>query len=70
MFKNYLMIFGMPTLLCYVVVKNYKAQYYGFDRKLKIYNERNKKVSFDLTKEICTEQIGICLPLKSVRHAY
>lgn len=36
--------------------KNYKAQYYGFDRKKKIYIERNKKVSFDLTKEICSEK--------------
>lgn len=35
--------------------KNYKAQYFGFDRKKKIYTERNKKVSFDLTKEVCLE---------------
>ena len=33
--------------------KNYKAQYYDFERKRKIYLERNQKVSFDLTKEIC-----------------
>jgi len=33
--------------------KNYRAQYYDFDRKRKIYAERNSKVSFDLTKEIC-----------------
>lgn len=33
--------------------KNYKAQYFDFDRKKKIYLDRNKKVSFDLTKEIC-----------------
>ena len=33
--------------------KNYKAQYYDFDRKKKIYLDRGKKVSFDLTKEIC-----------------
>ena len=32
--------------------KNYKAQYYDFDRKKKIYSERDKKVSFDLTKEV------------------
>jgi hypothetical protein len=32
--------------------KNYKAQYFGFDRKKKIYSDRNKKVSFDLTKEV------------------
>jgi len=34
--------------------KNYKAQYFDFDRKKKIYLDRDKKVSFDLTKEICT----------------
>lgn len=34
--------------------KNYKAQYYSFDRKKKIYTERGKKrVSFDITKDIC-----------------
>ncbi|TPG96720.1 DUF262 domain-containing protein [Pseudomonas caspiana] len=33
--------------------KNYKAQYFDFDRKKKIYLDRDKKVSFDLTKEIC-----------------
>lgn len=33
--------------------KNYKAQYYDFPRKKKIYTDRNKKVSFDLTKEVC-----------------
>lgn len=33
--------------------KNYKAQYFDFDRKKKIYLDRGKKVSFDLTKEIC-----------------
>jgi len=32
--------------------KNYKAQYYDFDRKKAIYNDRNKKVSFELTKEV------------------
>ena len=35
--------------------KNYKAQYYDFDRKKRIYGERNKKTSFDLTKEICNQ---------------
>ena len=35
--------------------KNYKAQYYDFDRKKRIYNERNQKVSFDLAKEISSE---------------
>jgi len=34
--------------------KNYKAQYFDFDRKKKIYLDRDKKVSFDLTKEICS----------------
>lgn len=33
--------------------KNYKAQYYAFDHKKSIYNGRNKRVSFDLTKEVC-----------------
>lgn len=44
---------GNLALLC--GHKNYKAQYYNFDRKKKIYNERSQKVSFDLTKEICNE---------------
>jgi hypothetical protein len=35
--------------------KNYKAQYYDFDRKKKIYSDRNQKVSFDLTKEVCDQ---------------
>jgi hypothetical protein len=35
--------------------KNYKAQYYDFERKKAIYNERNKTVSFDLTKEVVQE---------------
>ncbi|WNG13527.1 DUF262 domain-containing protein [Cystobacter fuscus] len=35
--------------------KNYRAQYYGFDRKKKIYKERSKNVSFDLTKEVCDQ---------------
>jgi hypothetical protein len=44
---------GNLTLLC--GRKNYKAQCYDFNRKKKIYSDRNKKVSFDLTKEICSE---------------
>lgn len=44
---------GNLALLC--GHKNYKAQYYDFDRKKKIYSDRNKKVSFDLTKELCDE---------------
>ncbi|MEZ6030769.1 MAG: DUF262 domain-containing protein [Hyphomonadaceae bacterium] len=32
--------------------KNYKAQNYAFDRKKKIYSERNSKVSFDTTKQL------------------
>lgn len=36
--------------------KNYKAQYFDFDRKKRIYNDRNRKVSFDLTKEVCDQQ--------------
>lgn len=42
---------GNITLLC--GRKNTKAQYYSFDKKKCIYLERNKKVSFDLTKDIC-----------------
>jgi hypothetical protein len=33
-------------------IKNYKAQYFPFDRKKKIYSERNNRVSFDTTKPI------------------
>ncbi|MDX2179376.1 MAG: DUF262 domain-containing HNH endonuclease family protein [Bryobacteraceae bacterium] len=36
--------------------KNYKAQNYDFDKKKEVYGERNRKVSFDLTKEICDQQ--------------
>lgn len=52
--KNWLHRLGNLTLLC--GSKNYKAQFYGFDRKKKIYSDRNKKVSFDITKEICSEE--------------
>ena len=45
---------GNLAMLC--GSKNYKAQYYDFDRKKKIYSDRGKKVSFDLTKEICDTQ--------------
>lgn len=51
--KIWLHRLGNLALLC--GSKNYKAQYYGFDRKKKIYTDRNNKVSFDLTKEICEE---------------
>lgn len=43
---------GNLAMLC--GSKNYKAQYFDFDRKKRIYLDRDKKVSFDLTKEICT----------------
>lgn len=33
-------------------IKNYKAQYFPFDRKKRIYAERNNRVSFDTTKAI------------------
>lgn len=33
-------------------IKNYKAQYWSFDRKKGIYSERNNRVSFDTTKPI------------------
>lgn len=32
--------------------KNYKAQYFSFDRKKQIYAERNNEVSFDTTRQI------------------
>jgi hypothetical protein len=35
--------------------KNYRAQYYDFERKKRIYLERNQRVSFDLTKQVCEE---------------
>jgi hypothetical protein len=35
--------------------KNYQAQHYDFERKRRIYNDRNAKVSFELTKEVCTQ---------------
>lgn len=50
----YLHRLGNLAMLC--GSKNYKAQYYDFDRKKKIYSDRGEKVSFDLTKEICLEQ--------------
>ncbi len=49
--KLWLNRLGNLAMLC--GTKNYRAQYYDFDRKKKIYAERNSKVSFDLTKEIC-----------------
>lgn len=36
-------------------IKNYKAQYFSFDRKKKIYSERNNKVSFDTTKQLLSQ---------------
>jgi hypothetical protein len=44
---------GNLALLC--GRKNYKAQYYSFEQKKRIYSDRNEKVSFDLTKEICDQ---------------
>jgi hypothetical protein len=35
--------------------KNSAAQYYEFPRKKQVYEKKNQKVSFDLTKEICKE---------------
>ena len=57
---------GNLALLC--GAKNYKAQYYDFDRKKAIYTEKNKKVSFDLTKEICDQPEWNIETIK-VRHA-
>jgi hypothetical protein len=50
---NWLHRMGNLAMLC--GRKNYKAQYYAFDQKKKIYSDRNQKVSFDLTKEICDQ---------------
>lgn len=41
---------GNLAMLC--GSKNYKAQYYDFERKKDVYSGRNEKVSFDLAKEI------------------
>ena len=35
--------------------KNSAAQNYDFDKKVKIFKERDKKVSFDLTKAVCEQ---------------
>jgi hypothetical protein len=56
---------GNLALLC--GHKNYKAQYYAFDQKKKIYSDRNKKVSFDITKEIC-DQVEWTVPIIKARH--
>jgi hypothetical protein len=56
---------GNLALLC--GHKNYKAQYYAFDQKKKIYSDRNKKVSFDITKEIC-DQAEWTIPIIKARH--
>ena len=37
-------------------IKNYKAQYFPFERKKKIYAERNNRVSFDTTKPILSTE--------------
>lgn len=42
----------LGNLVLLAGIKNYKAQYFSFDRKKKIYSERNNKVSFDTTKLI------------------
>ncbi|SFE98183.1 Uncharacterized conserved protein, contains ParB-like and HNH nuclease domains [Chitinophaga sp. CF118] len=49
--KNLIHKLGNLTLLS--GRKNSAAQNYDFDRKRDIYNSKNKKVSFDLTKEVC-----------------
>jgi hypothetical protein len=37
-------------------IKNYKAQYFPFERQKKIYAERNNRVSFDTTKPILSAE--------------
>ena len=49
--------------------KNSRAQYYSFDKKKTIYNEMNKTVSFDLTKEVCNLDEWNPCKLKPVKNA-
>jgi hypothetical protein len=53
--QHYLWLHRLGNLAMLCGSKNYKAQYYDFERKKRIYNDRGEKVSFDLTKEICLE---------------
>ncbi len=50
-------------------IKNSAAQFYDFPRKKEIYNELNKKVSFDLTKQVC-EQTEWNLGVMEKRHLH
>jgi hypothetical protein len=53
--QHYLWLHRLGNLAMLCGSKNYKAQYYDFERKKRIYNDRGEKVPFDLTKEICLE---------------
>jgi len=50
--KHHLWLHRLGNLALLSGIKNHKAQYYPFDRKKKIYAERNARVSFDTTKPI------------------
>lgn len=53
--QHYIWLHRLGNLAMLCGSKNYKAQYYSFERKKQIYSDRGQKVSFDLTKEICDE---------------
>ena len=50
--EHHLWLHRLGNIALLAGIKNYKAQYFSFDRKKKIYAERNNKVSFDTTKQI------------------
>ena len=54
--EHQLWLHRLGNLALLVGSKNYKAQYFDFDRKKEIYAERNNKVSFDTTKEILDQE--------------
>jgi Protein of unknown function DUF262/Protein of unknown function (DUF1524) len=53
--EHRLWLHRLGTLALLAGIKNYKAQYFSFDRKKGFYAEKNKKVSFDTTKQILSE---------------
>lgn len=63
--QNWVHKLGNLTLLS--GSKNSSAQNADFEKKKVVFNERNKKVSFDLTKEVCQKQNWSPLILKN-RH--
>jgi len=63
--QNWVHKLGNLTLLS--GSKNSNAQNSDFDKKKVVFNERNKKVSFDLTKEVCQKSNWSPLIIKN-RH--